>query len=244
MIQRGDLRRICITVLTPEQFHYNLCVIKGKGVSNSVRTGYFRHVDQYLIFEEDRFKWSSHGQILANNAATAFLANNREVHVPNGSKLRRTRISLPAHGPLLRGPLSDRTGHTCCHIKWRLDSRSTRESVTDLKHTSGKLPRISAAQVQHRAKCRSTSTPGFVNMKESNEILNIKSTCLLTWNRFHVNGFMLHAERTHPVSDVEETLLVCEVKQKEEPHRVSEERRRQTAKPDTIQTKKTTGKKG
>lgn len=40
---------------------------------------------------------------------------------------------------------------------------------------------------------------------------------------------------THPVSDVEETLLVCEVKQEEEAHCVSEESSRQTPKPEIIQ---------
>lgn len=42
---------------------------------------------------------------------------------------------------------------------------------------------------------------------------------------------------THPVSDVEETLFICEVKQEEETHRIPKERSRQTPKPDIIRGK-------
>lgn len=42
---------------------------------------------------------------------------------------------------------------------------------------------------------------------------------------------------THPISDIKETLLIGEVKQEEEAHRISEESCCQTPKPDTTQEK-------
>lgn len=43
---------------------------------------------------------------------------------------------------------------------------------------------------------------------------------------------------THPVSDIEETLLIREVKQEEETHRISEESSCQTSKPEISQRNK------
>lgn len=46
----------------------------------------------------------------------------------------------------------------------------------------------------------------------------------------HLTGHI--RRRTHPVSDVEETLLVCEIKQEKETHCISKKSRCQTPKPE------------
>lgn len=79
-------------------------------------------------------------QTLAHKLATAFLANNwGKGWCTDGSELRHTRTSLPAYGPLLHWLLSDLTGHICYRTKQRLDFRSMREPVTDLKDTFSNL---------------------------------------------------------------------------------------------------------
>lgn len=48
----------------------------------------------------------------------------------------------------------------------------------------------------------------------------------------HVNK-MTQCKHTHPVSDVQEALLACEIEHQQEPHGVPEERRCQAAEPGT-----------
>jgi len=49
---------------------------------------------------------------------------------------------------------------------------------------------------------------------------------------FHFSDHI--GRHTHPVSDVEETLLICEIKQEDETHRISKESCCQTSEPEII----------
>lgn len=67
----------------------------------------------------------------------------------------------------------------------------------------------------------------FINYTSGELIVN--SSIFMTKNVLSAQHIRTH---THPVSDVEETLLVCEVEEEEETHRISEESSRQTSKPE------------
>lgn len=94
------------------------------------------HMHKYLLYKEDQFSVTFGCTDLSKQCSHCLLDKCvREGFRTDRSKLRHTRISLPALWPLLHWPLSDLSGHTCCHTAQCLDFRSMRESVTDLKDT-------------------------------------------------------------------------------------------------------------